>query len=64
LVVEDGLGLNLNHNLIFALAAWSSGNVSFPATDEIGAIGREIESRQGICRVVVKNMIYVISNEM
>jgi hypothetical protein len=31
-----------------ALAAWSSP----PATEETGAMGREIESRQSICRVV------------
>jgi hypothetical protein len=33
-----------NQNTNFALAAWSSGI----ATDEIGTMGREIESHQGI----------------
>jgi hypothetical protein len=32
---------------MIALAAWSSGIV-LSATEEIGTIGREIESRQGI----------------
>jgi hypothetical protein len=46
----------------FAQGAWSRYVVvSFPpATEETGATGREIEPRQGICRVVVfKKMLTV-----
>jgi hypothetical protein len=41
-------------------ALWWSGLVvlSPPATEETGAMGREIESRYGICRVVVFFKVY------
>jgi hypothetical protein len=40
---------------LHALEAWSSGMVSSPSVnEESGAMGREIESRQGAYMVVVK----------